>query len=534
MKRLSLLFLLAFATQAFAQFYVPPYQTWRQTLLTNLTMAGTRADLGIINATNVVVDPTVFTTTGDTLGLISGAPITNAMAYGTGNLVRTNQAAVVALTNVANTFKGTLTGTLLGNAQTASNVVAGVILTNPVMSGAINGTAQLLLTNSYNNIYGGAGLQQAATLTLHRDSPTNTGGLFFKNDYTYGVISNNYIQLGFDSIFAGGPYWAIYLDSLGTDVMRIGATNGIQGHFVFGSKAVPTTDEMVCINDYAFQSGTAGLLPNDYLKIQYSLALNCASNGLITRAWGNPYDGVTITKNFSTDPGWLTFMNDMGNTNRWRVGALSNDFVIYEGAAATHTAPGNEVFKIKRDEQYHIKLKNNIEVGTAPVDMTQPTQVAPTLVWGNALPGTTEGWLGMVFTNGVDDMAIHKIGRYTAYGFTNASHTIMLLTLQGSVITTNVTAKLPKSFSRKNSWVWADCYYVVPASAVCWILSDFKDAGDFWTQYDTALWPWYRGIDTNIVGATQYTYTNGVLNPTFYMPYSLGEGNLGPTAYLRY
>jgi hypothetical protein len=528
MKRLSLLFLLAFATQAFAQFYVPPYQTWRQTLLTNLTMAGVRADLGIINATNIVVDDTVFTTTGDMLGLKTGTPVTNIMLYGNGgNVVKTNQNTIVVLTNVGNVFVGAFTGN-------ATVPYAGV-------SSLLFGTGGIAMTNTAFGFYQPAGNAIAPFVSIHRNDPTNSGGLFFHNDYTYGGVSGQYMQLGFDSFFPGGPYWAIYLNSLGTDIMRIGTTNGIQGHIVFGSKAVPEPHEMVCINDFnyqnAFTSSSHGST-NDATAVQYSLALNSASNGLITRAWGNPYDGVTITKNLSSDKGWLTFMNDTGTTNRWRVGGLDNDFVIYEGAAATHTAPGNEVFKIKRDEQYHIRLKNDIEVGIAPLDMTQPTQLKPGLTWNNDSL-STDGWMGIHFTNGVDDMAIHKIGRYTKYGFTNESHTILLMTLSGGVMVTNVSAKLPRSASKTEAWVWADCYYVLPASTPCWIITDNIYLGNYWTSYAVTDWAWFRGIDTNIV-TTLLCYTNGVLNPSFLLGAGTAglpnqsEGNLGPTAYLRY
>jgi len=159
----------------------------------------------------------------------------------------------------------------------------------------------------------------------------------------------------------------------------------------------------------------------------------------------------------------------------------------------------------------------------------------PEIPWENDAPGGlggSAGWVGIKFTVGSDDMAINKLGRWTKYGLTNSSHQVILLAQSGDTMVTNTVVKLPKSAAKKNAWVWGDCYTVVPAGSVVWIVTDAYADSDYYAVWNG--WPHYTGADTNIVGSIYGVYTNGVLSGDMLMGPGDINYNNGPVSYQRY
>jgi len=496
MKKLLTLSLLVFASTAFAQFYVPPYTPWRQTLLTNRTVAGVRSDLGIINATNVVVNENQLATTDDILAIKDGALATNVTHWGT--LAFPSAGAIANATNASFNF-----------------YAVGAAASGP---------------------------------TLYRSGLTNDIYIRWCNMDDTNTTFDGYppsIGIGPDYALPEATYFTMYDNVIGQDVFMVGQSNSTRGHFLFGPGGY-SLDPTVTFTfaDNKFDMTTNSLAASGTQRLQSSMVIQAVTNGLGIHST-NIYSDLLYLAGASGANHFLRFGNDAASyAYDWRIGLSTNalhynDLTFYNtdgGTSQQPNAPGRPYLRLHPLNQPFVWVTNLFE-GAASCNLTYRVDMtAGNISWYNSRPGggSGVGWAGFTFTNAGNGFAITKLGRYvkTNTCINGASHRIVLLerATNSATWTTNTTVLLPRTSLVSSNWVFGDCYAVVSPNTQVFVMTDTTDGLDYWGAWGAAV----QWDDTTMyLGAKAYgTYVTGDLTAT---PPSVMDvnANYGPLAYVR-
>lgn len=116
------------------------------------------------------------------------------------------------------------------------------------------------------------------------------------------------------------------------------------------------------------------------------------------------------------------------------------------------------------------------------------------------------GWLGVCFVAGSDDMLLKALGRYSVGGLTNKQHQVLVL---NSDYTTNGAVTLPRN-GKQGDFVWANCNIMVNAGSTNYLITDTGE-GDYYLGTNTPA-----GWDNNInsIYSCYGSATNQVLDAT--------------------
>lgn len=296
MKKLLSLFLLSWAATALGQYYVPPYAPWRQTILTNLTVAGVRSDLGIINATNVVVNDTQLDTTGDVLSIKDGVVVTNLL-------------------------------------------IRGATSTNSVGTNAFTG---LSIYSKLVPLEFWPATAAGTYIDFHRaDKTVPQYFRWYDEDSTelsYIDGLKPWFGFGPDIVSPANSYFCFYDSCAGVDVFNMGSMLSNRCHVAINT--VPSKTRTFVVQDLLTDTNVWSVNNEYTMEI---ISRTNVSGGLLLDSYSVKYNGIHLYRGVGA-ANWILF--DQGaSTYDWRLGGVGNNLVFYSGGAAASTAyaPGTAV-----------------------------------------------------------------------------------------------------------------------------------------------------------------------------------------------
>jgi hypothetical protein len=336
----------------------------------------------------------------------------------------------------------------------------------------------------------------------------------------------------------GRSFFTLYDSVVGLDGFMFGFGDNLRGHFSMGLDGLAETATLSIhdIRDGALSYGDG--IPYVDSNLTHSVDIYAKSNGIVINHVSptGAYDSLILWRDEYASR-WINW-HQGDSTRDWRLGWVNTNYDLsfwnkHGLADQDANTPGDQVLRLHAGTPNYVWAREYLS-GQPWHSLDRDFPYDPTVIWDNGAPGGSggpNGWVGMMFTNGVDDLAITKLGRFTRYGLTNKTHQILLMTQSGTAMVTNTALWLPKSRTTPGQWVWADCYTVIPAGAVVWIITDTQSGGDY-----NGYWSVEAGYcgETNLAGGTFYgVYTNSVLSPKYRMPPIQLWGNYGPVSYVR-